>query len=90
MVSIKTYLRKYGDQLSLSVKNSYFNGKPSDLDTHVSKLPGEVKSTNGAERRGGETKKAHSYVLDQYTDSKSESRNPLHMLAAVAHDIEQT
>ncbi len=81
-------LQKYGDQLSPSVKNSYFNGKPSDLGTHVSKVPGEVKSTNGAERRGGEIKKAHSTILKRFNHSKSESRNPLHMLAAVGRDID--
>ena len=47
-----------------------------------------MKSTNGAEKRGGEVKKKHSTILKQYKDSQSQSRNPLHMLAAVAHDID--
>eukprot|EP00985_Skeletonema_marinoi_P021822 scaffold13611_cov78-Skeletonema_marinoi.AAC.2 len=80
-------LEKYGASIKPSVRNSYFNGNPSDLGTHASKRAGEVMSTNGCERRGGETKKAHTNTMEIYTD-KMENINPVHMMSSTGRDIE--
>ena len=79
-------LEKHKDDISDYVKKAYLNGNPNCLGGHCCHRPGEMTSTQGMESRGGEVKKAHQQILKQYTHPKEESRNPMHMIAAVAMD----
>lgn len=77
---------KYSKYIKGNVKGNYFNGNPRDLGGCCCHRPGEMMSTQGCEKRGGEVKRSHSEILSHYLDEKKESRNPLHILAAVARD----
>ena len=84
--ALEGLLEKYGDRATNNIKNSYFSGNPCDLGGCCCHRPGEMMSTQGCEKRGGQVKKAHEQILAHYSDKKKESKNPLHMLAAVARD----
>ena len=79
-------LEKHQDDISDYVKKAYLNGDSRCLGGHCSKRPGEVTSTQGMERRGGEVKRFHQDVLSEFNNPREESLNPMHMLAAVARD----
>lgn len=85
-VATKGVLKKYEKHIKPYVMRAYLNGNPSCLGGYCSKTPGDMTSTQGCEARGGEIKKAHKEIMEPYDDPKMESRNPLHLIGAVARD----
>ena len=80
-------LEKYDKHIGPYVRSAYFNGNPSCLGGNCSKTPGDMTSTQGCEARGGELKKTHREICEEYVNSEHESSNPLRMLEAAALDL---
>ena len=79
LIEYDTYIKGY-------VRKAYLNGNPADLGSHCSHRAGEVMSTNGMESRGKEIKRSHTPILKTFDNPKEESKNPMHMIAAVGKD----
>ena len=84
--AIELLIQKFDTYISPYVRESYLNGNSFDLGGHCAGRAGECASTQGMERRGGVIKDVHDHIMKSYGSPKLESRNPLHLLAAVARD----
>ena len=85
-VACRHLLIEYNEHIKEYVCKAYLNGDPSDLGSHCSHRAGEVMSTNGMESRGKQIKCSHTPILKCFDKPKEESKNPMHMVAAIARD----
>jgi hypothetical protein len=83
-VAIKLLIEMFCDKLNEHVKKNYLNGKPLNLGGHMCGRPGEVASTQGMERTGGNIKNILHGLWELLPDKKRETRNPFHTLLASA------
>ena len=85
-VACRQLLIEYDKHIRDYVRKAYLNGDPSDLGSHCSHRAGEVMSTNAMESRGKEIKRSHTPILKCFDQPKEESKNPMHMIVAIAKD----
>ena len=85
-VACRQLLIEYDNHIKDYVRKAYLNGDPSDLGSHCSHRAGEVMSTNGMESRGKQIKCSHTPILKCFDKPKEESKNPMHMIVAIAKD----
>jgi len=70
------------------LNQDYFTCDPMGIDGRSAGLPGQSSSTNGCEKQGGILKVHHKDEIKWLC--KDEKKNPLHLIASVAKDVEMS
>ena len=84
-IATKLLIQKFDANLNEHIIKTHLNGDPFSLGGHMCGRPGQVASTQGMERTGGNIKVLLQQKLSKLSKPKQQSRSPYWILVAASN-----